>query len=39
MGSVLDRYLGSGFLRIFLASLLIITSLLIVDFFDRVSVS
>jgi lipopolysaccharide export system permease protein len=38
IGSVLDRYLGSGFLRMFLASLLVITSLfLIVDFFDRVS--
>ena len=38
IGSVLDRYLITSFLRIFLSSLAIITTLfLIVDFFDRVS--
>jgi lipopolysaccharide export system permease protein len=38
LGSVLDRYLVRGFLRIFFMSLLCITALyVIVDFFDRVS--
>jgi lipopolysaccharide export system permease protein len=37
-GSVLDRYLVRGFLKIFFMSLLCITSLyVIVDFFDRIS--
>ena len=35
--SILDRYLGFSFLRIFFASLAVITTLfLIVDFFDKV---
>jgi lipopolysaccharide export LptBFGC system permease protein LptF len=38
MGGILDRYLAQGFLRIFVISLICITSLyLIVDFFDRIS--
>ena len=38
LGSILDRYLALGFLRIFLVSLVCIASLyLIVDFFDRIS--
>lgn len=38
VGSVIDRYLGVSFLRMFVTSLAIITALfLIVDFFDRVS--
>jgi lipopolysaccharide export system permease protein len=37
MDSILDRYLGQGFLRIFILSLVCTTSLyLIVDFFDRI---
>jgi len=37
LGSILDRYLAAGFVRIFFASLAIITSLyLTVDFFDRI---
>lgn len=36
-GSILDRYLVTGFVRIFLISLAVITSLYVtVDFFDRV---
>ena len=35
---ILDRYLAQGFLRIFVISLVCITSLyLVVDFFDRIS--
>jgi len=38
IGSVLDRYLGVSFLRMFFASLAVVTALfLVVDFFDRVS--
>jgi lipopolysaccharide export system permease protein len=38
MGGILDRYLAQGFLRIFVISLMCITSLyLVVDFFDRIS--
>lgn len=38
MGSILDRYLAQGFLRIFVISLICIASIyLVVDFFDRVS--
>ena len=37
-GSILDRYLAAGFMRVFFASLAIITALyLTVDFFDRIS--
>ena len=37
LGGVLDRYLAAGFVRIFFASLAIITSLYVtVDFFDRI---
>jgi hypothetical protein len=37
MGGILDRYLAQGFLRIFVISLVCITSLyLVVDFFDRI---
>jgi lipopolysaccharide export system permease protein len=39
LGSILDRYLARGFVKIFFVSLLCITALyLIVDFFDRISV-
>jgi lipopolysaccharide export system permease protein len=39
LGSLLDRYLVQAFLRVFFASLLIITGLsLIVEFFDRINV-
>jgi lipopolysaccharide export system permease protein len=38
MGGILDRYLAQGFLRVFVISLICITSLyLVVDFFDRIS--
>jgi lipopolysaccharide export LptBFGC system permease protein LptF len=38
IGSILDRYLAAGFVRIFMLSLAIITSLYItVDFFDRLA--
>ncbi|MSP37503.1 MAG: LPS export ABC transporter permease LptG [Deltaproteobacteria bacterium] len=38
VGCILDRYLAAGFLRIFLLSLAIITSLYVtVDFFDRIA--
>ena len=38
LGSILDRYLAQGFLRVFVISLICITSLyLVVDFFDRIS--
>ena len=37
IGGILDRYLAAGFLRIFLISLAVITSLYVtVDFFDRI---
>jgi lipopolysaccharide export system permease protein len=37
IGSIVDRYLARGFLRVFFVSLFVITSLyLIVDFFDRI---
>ena len=37
IGGILDRYLAQGFLRIFVISLVCITSLyLVVDFFDRI---
>jgi lipopolysaccharide export system permease protein len=37
LGSILDRYMAAGFVRIFFASLAIITSLYVtVDFFDRI---
>jgi lipopolysaccharide export system permease protein len=38
IGSILDRYLAAGFVRIFLLSLAVITSLYVtVDFFDRIA--
>lgn len=38
MGGILDRYLAQAFLRVFVISLICITSLyLVVDFFDRIS--
>ncbi len=38
VGSILDRYLAGGFIRIFFISLVVVTSLYVtVDFFDRVS--
>ena len=37
LGSILDRYLSGGFLRVFMTSLAIITALYVtVDFFDRI---
>ncbi len=38
IGGILDRYLAQGFLRVFVISLICVTSLyLVVDFFDRIS--
>jgi LPS export ABC transporter permease LptG len=37
LGSIIDRYLAAGFLRIFFISLAVVTSLYVtVDFFDRI---
>src|SRR5262245_27783974 len=38
VGGILDRYLARGFLRVFVISLICISSLyLVVDFFDRIN--